>query len=272
MKFHANIAMVAFIASIAELLINPILGFEIGLNDFGWILSANLIIVYVLGFHLINMRRLNKPAIIVSLVTVSFVIGTFNILFESFAFSVTNLQETATISLHGLIKYVIISFVLYYFLRNHLNSDSQARSRRRSVVSWLPLIGISIILYVLVYFIAGFILQASLPALTDFYSDKVPSFGIIFVTQVARGAVFSLIAIYFIKLTTLPLFTRALLLGLIFSILGGIAPLMVPNQYMPLDIRIGHGFEVGISNFIYGVVICFILSPRTEVIPAVTQA
>jgi hypothetical protein len=51
---------------------------------------------------------------------------------------------------------------------------------------------------------------------------------------------------------------KALLIGLVFSILGGIAPLIPPNEFMPADIRIGHGFEVGVSNLIYGVILGYL--------------
>jgi hypothetical protein len=44
--------------------------------------------------------------------------------------------------------------------------------------------------------------------------------------------------------------------------LGGIAPLIQPNELMPLYIRIGHSFEVGISNFAFGLVLGLLLSQK----------
>jgi hypothetical protein len=55
---------------------------------------------------------------------------------------------------------------------------------------------------------------------------------------------------------------KAVLIGLIFSILGGIAPLILPNEVMPLNLRMGHLFEVGISNFLYGFLLGYILSQK----------
>ncbi len=38
-------------------------------------------------------------------------------------------------------------------------------------------------------------------------------------------------------------------------VLGGIAPLLLPNPFMPSGIRLAHGFEVGISNFLFGMIV-----------------
>jgi hypothetical protein len=59
------------------------------------------------------------------------------------------------------------------------------------------------------------------------------------------------------------LIKKAILIGLIFSVLGGVAPLIPPSELMPSYVRLGHGFEVGISNFIYGIVLAVLLRSST---------
>lgn len=81
------------------------------------------------------------------------------------------------------------------------------------------------------------ILQASLPELDQFYKGKIPAFQVM---------------IYMQLVSTAPKWRYAVLVGMVFSILGGIAPLLPPNNLMPAVIRVGHGFEVGISNFLFG--------------------
>ena len=57
---------------------------------------------------------------------------------------------------------------------------------------------------------------------------------------------------------------KAILIGLTFAILGGIAPLIPPNELMPSYVRLGHGFEVGISNFIYGILLALLLKLKSS--------
>lgn len=48
------------------------------------------------------------------------------------------------------------------------------------------------------------------------------------------------------------------------SIIGGIAPLILPGSEMPAYIRIGHSFEVGISNFLYGLLLGYLLNQKVK--------
>ena len=88
---------------------------------------------------------------------------------------------------------------------------------------------------------------------------KFLPFELIFQTQLLRGLIFTGIAILILRTTDLPKLKAALLIGVVFSVMGGIAPLIPPNELMPANIRLAHGFEVGISNFVYGLLAGFIL-------------
>ncbi|WP_152530925.1 hypothetical protein [Sediminibacterium sp. C3] len=108
---------------------------------------------------------------------------------------------------------------------------------KRSLLKWSWKLVSGVLLYVLFYIIAWMILQASLPELDQFYKGKIPAFQVM---------------IYMQLVSTAPKWRYAVLVGMVFSILGGIAPLLPPNNLMPAVIRVGHGFEVGISNFLFG--------------------
>ena len=97
----------------------------------------------------------------------------------------------------------------------------------------------------------------------EFYKDKIPSSSLIINVQFFRGFVFVGVAILILRTLNLSLIKKAVLIGLIFSILGGIAPLIPPNEFMPAYVRLGHGFEVGTSNFLYGLVIGYLLGQKT---------
>ena len=53
-------------------------------------------------------------------------------------------------------------------------------------------------------------------------------------------------------------------MGVLFTVLGGLAPLIPPNENMPGYIRLGHAFEVAFSNFIYGFVVSYLLAQKAK--------
>ena len=115
------------------------------------------------------------------------------------------------------------------------------------------------------YILAGMILYLSMPRLNEFYGDKIPPMELIIKTQIfLRAFVFMAIAVLINRTVVLPKYQKAVLVGLIFSVIGGIAPLIVPSELMPQFVRIGHGFEVGISNFLYGFLLSLLLFQKSK--------
>ncbi|MDQ2840482.1 MAG: hypothetical protein M3Y72_05475 [Acidobacteriota bacterium] len=124
--------------------------------------------------------------------------------------------------------------------------------------TWKLVMGACI--YFVLYFVAGIAVH---PFIKSFYSDQwLPSLGELCAIQFFRGLLYIAIALPFIRRMTGRRLHAGLVLGLCFSVLGGIAPLLLPNPYMPVPIQIAHSIEVGISNFIYGLVVAYLLVPR----------
>lgn len=96
----------------------------------------------------------------------------------------------------------------------------------------------------------------------DFYKDKIPPIDVMILTQFPRGLIFVTVAILMLRTSTLSLMKKAILIGLTYAILGAIAPLIPPNELMPANIRLVHGFEVGISNFLYGILLSYLLGQK----------
>ena len=131
---------------------------------------------------------------------------------------------------------------------------------KRSLIGWFWRILVADILYLLLYIIAGFVLTIVYPQLLQFYEGKIPSFDILINTQLfIRGFIFIGIALLMLQTLNISVVKKAILIGLTFAILGGIAPLIPPSELMPAYVRLGHGFEVGISNFIYGILLTLLL-------------
>lgn len=117
--------------------------------------------------------------------------------------------------------------------------------------------------YIFLYFLAGMLV---FPFVQDFYAAKtIPAVGDILKMQVFRGLVYIGVALPAVRLFEGNLRRGALALGLAFSVLGGIAPLELPNPLMPANVRLAHGLEVGVSNFIYGVILARLLAPKPGV-------
>lgn len=52
------------------------------------------------------------------------------------------------------------------------------------------------------------------------------------------------------------------MLGAVYAILGGVAPLLVDDDtYMPRYVRMTHLVEVGISNFLFGLAVRKLVTP-----------
>ncbi len=121
-----------------------------------------------------------------------------------------------------------------------------------------------VFLYLIFYLVAGMILQTTYPELMEFYADKLPSLDVMILTQFPRGLIFVAVAILVSRTSTLPIWKNAILIGSIFPILGAIAPLIPPSEFMPANIRLVHGIEVGISNLVYGCVLGYLLGQKRQ--------
>jgi hypothetical protein len=114
------------------------------------------------------------------------------------------------------------------------------------------------------YLTAGILI---LPFVRHFYMSSglvnMPTLGVILATQVVRGLVYAV--------SLMPLLRRmegrrrhaALVAGLALSVLGGIAPLLLPlDDILPPEVRAVHMLEIFCSNFLLGVIAAFLLVRR----------
>lgn len=227
-----------------------------------WMLLSNAMIVLVTGLLITNnTQRGWKLALTVFMIT--FIIGHFNILIEAYIFNVTDRSQTIGMIMQNLVLTLITSPLLVFIFGKWQGSGTKLLLKSRSSLQWIWRIVLGDLLYLFLYLLAGFVLYTVYPQLMDFYGDKVPPFALMINTQFFRALLFIGIA-YLINITTdLSLFKRALLVGAVFSIFGGIAPLIIPgDEFMPAFIRFGHAFEVGISNTLYGIILTYLIGQK----------
>jgi hypothetical protein len=231
-------------------------------NYLFWMFFSNFLITFFLGL-LIKNSVLNGLKLALMIFIVYSIIGNFNILIEAYIFNVTDRNETIQIMLQGFILALITSPLLVYVFKKSQPDDILLSFKPRSILQWIWRIVLADLLYLFFYLLAGFILYTVYPRLMEFYGDKVPDFSLMINTQFFRALLFIGVAIIIGRYTNTSIFKRALLTGAVFSILGGIAPLILPgDEVMPGFIRFGHAFEVGISNFLYGLILTYLIGQK----------
>ena len=113
---------------------------------------------------------------------------------------------------------------------------------------------VSDVSYVFLYLAAGTII---FPYVKDFYAtQRVPAMGAIVGLQLlVRGPVFVALCLALVRMLGLPRLSGALAVGAVFTILSGVAPLLMPNPVFPDSVRWVHFCEVTSVNFVFGAIV-----------------
>jgi len=128
------------------------------------------------------------------------------------------------------------------------------------------------LLYVFLYFAVGAII---FPYVKDFYAtQRLPSAGAIAALQlVVRGPMFIVLALALTRMLGLPRLSGAIVVGLVFTLLTGAAPLLIPNPVFPDSVRWAHFCEVTSEMFVFGAVVAWLWGPpKLAQSPALQQA
>ena len=124
--------------------------------------------------------------------------------------------------------------------------------------------------YLIIYFVAGLSIY---PFISHYYDQQAvpPGLQVISMQLFARGPIFVGLAAIVILITRASRVETMLMVATTLSVIGGIAPLMVPNTFMPDSIRWPHLVEVTTSNFIFGLILGWLLTAAVRT-PAATTA
>ena len=143
------------------------------------------------------------------------------------------------------------------------------RSQSRGELVWKFIV--CDLLYLFLYFAVGAII---FPYVKDFYAtQRLPSTASISALQlVVRGPMFIFLALALTRILGLPRLNGALVVGLVFTILTGAAPLLIPNPVFPDTVRWAHFCEVTSEMFIFGAAVAWLWGPPTPAqAPALRQ-
>jgi hypothetical protein len=131
-----------------------------------------------------------------------------------------------------------------------------------SDLGWLwriPAIGV---VYFILFFVAGLIIW---PFVREFYAAQLEQqrLGLLnFEWEYLNGVWFALITLPLVRLVPGGWLRAGITAGAALCLIRGVGGLVVPNPYMPASIRFWHMFEVGWSNFVYGLAIAYVFLPR----------
>ncbi len=120
---------------------------------------------------------------------------------------------------------------------------------RRTPASWVARIAACDLGYIVAYMVAG---MAVWPFVQEFYSSRpLPDIRAVLSMQVFRGLVFTAIVGLLVRRLVAGRMGAATLAAVTLSVLGGVAPLLLPNPFMPDTIRLPHMIETSVSNFLW---------------------
>jgi hypothetical protein len=126
-------------------------------------------------------------------------------------------------------------------------------------------------LYVVCYLGAGMLVW---PFIAAYYQARpMPSLGPVVALQVVRGLAFGAIVFLIAQRCDGGRVERVLVAGLTLAVLGGAAPLVMPNPLMPEAIRLAHLVEVVPSIFAFAAILAWVLTrPRRPALDATLLA
>ncbi|TFH32298.1 MAG: hypothetical protein E4G99_12910 [Anaerolineales bacterium] len=131
--------------------------------------------------------------------------------------------------------------------------------------------------YTLFYYLFGYFIAWQFPALREYYSGSTQLVPLLphmlgqisgepqlILYQIFRGFLWAGIA--YMAAMNMPKakgWERVVVVGLAMSI-GVSFPLLLPQDFMPAPVRLGHFFELFIENFVFGVVVVFLFRHGKE--------
>ena len=198
--------------------------------------------------------------LVLMLFLLGFVVGSANNLIEALFFKVLPLREVAAAAVPAAIIFAILSPVAVLLAGRWRDTDKATAEPG----GFTPLTLLAVVVaYEILYWTAGTLVY---PYIADFYATTrtIPPAYAVAAVQVGRSLIFVGAAYPLLKSGPRG---APLVLALVYSLIGGIAPLLPDNPYMPPDIRFYHAIETSTSNFLFGLIVGFLFTRRRPAMP-----
>jgi len=175
-------------------------------------------------------------------------------------------QHAGSILLSSIVMYTIVAGVLAILSRLlKLSKPLDLSVPHRSIPGAALMVLLSGLAYTLYYLIFGSI---TYQFFTKGYFPQAEQVvarlgGWFWAIEIARGVLMALAALPVIQTLRMKRWQTAIAVGLLIWIVGGLAPLVVPNELMGLRQRMIHVVEIFTQNFTFGVTAALLLRPRS---------
>jgi len=231
-----------------------------------WLLLINALIVGTIAVAAVRTEwrgwRLG-----VAMAAIPLAIESVNLL-EGTVFLTNSQIEWGRIFIHALVS-ACLSVPVWMLLFGRRDGEAPVhyhpiRAKSRGERAWKFVV--SDFAYLFLYFGTGMII---FPFVKNFYATQhLPSAVSIAALQLlVRGPVFVLVCLSLTRMLGLPRLQGALAVGLMFTLLSGVAPLLMPNPFFPDSVRWVHFCEVVSENFVFGAIVAWLWG-RPEPKPA----
>ena len=167
-----------------------------------------------------------------------------------------------------------VAAVLILGKRKANDSDEEENSRLvMPGAEWAWKLGVIAVVYVILYFTFGYFIAWKNPAVREYYGGSDPGGFLaqmgtvvrdtpwLVPFQILRAMLWTLLALPVVRSLKGAWHETALSVGFIFAVLMSDL-LLLPNPYMPESVRMSHLVETASSNFIFGVLIGWLLTKR----------
>jgi hypothetical protein len=219
-----------------------------------WMMVSNTVVVLALGAAALRSDW-RDWRLLGALFFIPAAIETVNLI-EGVIFLTNANMDWRGIFLFRILSFAVAALLWLFVFRSAPVPGSPVSSPlpHRSTAQMLGRFALCAACYVFLYFLAGTIV---FPYVRDFYATQhIPSAGQIVSLQfLLRGPVFILVCLTLLRMFRLPHLSGALVVGLAFTLLSGVATLILPNPIFPDNVRWAHFCEVTSSNFAFGFVV-----------------
>jgi hypothetical protein len=127
---------------------------------------------------------------------------------------------------------------------------------KRRLTNWVARIAVCGAVYLACYFVFGLMV---LPYVRHFYTQLPDPIPLFLFQLLIRGPLFAVLGLIVASAVPGSRRAHALMVGVALSVIGGVAPLIVPNSYFPDEVRWAHFVEVVAENFVYGAFVGWLL-------------
>jgi hypothetical protein len=228
--------------------------------------------------YLIRRSRTSGLKLIASVFVVMFGVVTVMPQIET-AFFVTRLPPgiLPRIFLSGAIVAAAFSVLAVLILKRRKDSATEFDKSIEAapIVGWAWKASLIIAIYLILYFSFGYFIAWQNAAVRAYYGGTDPhGFFVqmmstvrdtpsLLALQVARAGLWTILGIVVIRTLKRSWWEAGLMVALLFSVVMN-SQLLIPNPYMPEEVRMVHLLETATSNFLFGCLLVWVLSLRSS--------